>query len=101
MKFIEVFGYRCSDALIYSTAIFDFDWQITHTKELKKGWCKNFLVKVSDIIRIQQFQANEESYYLVIVANQYGQGNIGKEKNEFGLFIDDGEYVQIKEFLNQ
>jgi hypothetical protein len=98
MKFLEIFGSR-SDS--YYNVLADFETSMQRELKFKKDWCKTFLVKVTDIIRIQQFQANGETYYLVIVANQYGQGNLGKEKNELGLIVDDGEYVQIKEALNQ
>lgn len=101
MKFLEIFGYRTSQVENISTSVYDFDNLINQTKEFRKDWCKTFLVKISEIIRIQQFLSNDETYYIVIVANQFGQGNLGKDKNEIAIVIDDGEYVQIKEFLNQ
>ena len=99
MKFLEIFGYRTPENNY--PPIYEFDKLLTHTKEFKKEWCKTFLVKIPDIIRIQQFTAEGNTYYLVIVANQSRQGNLGKENNELCLIIEDGEYVQIKEFLNQ
>ena len=101
MKFLEIFGYRTSQTENCLTSVYDFDNLIKQTKEFRKDWCKTFLVKISEIVRIQQFLSNDETYYIVIVANQFGQGNLGKEKNELCVVIDEGEYVQIKEFLNQ
>lgn len=101
MKFLEIFGYRHSREDHYLIAISNFEKLIAKEHEIKKEWCKTCLVKVSDIIRIQQFTTNGETYYFVIVANQFDQGNLGTNWSGLGLIIDEGEYVQIKEFLNQ
>lgn len=102
MKFLEIFGYHPVTSDGYYSIFSDFKTIIKRELEFKKEWRRTFLVKCSDIIRIQQFTIEENTYYLVIVANQYGHGNLDrKDKNELGVIIDDGEYVQIKEFLNQ
>ena len=99
-QFVEILGMRTSTPI--NPSLYDIeDYFEKYLKEYKKHpKTFTFFVKISDIIRIQMFIADETSFYVVIIGNQFEQGNIGENRNELALVITDSEYVNLKEFLN-
>jgi len=61
---------------------------------------KQYLVRISDIVRVENNREDDEEYYIT-VTNQAGKGNEGENLNELTIGIDLSEYIEIKEFLNQ
>ena len=102
-QFVEIFGVRSMrDSSANFLTVIDYFNNQKHTEETFKNSAITVLVNISDIARFHSFvsEYGGESYYLVIIRNQCGTGNFGKELNELGLIISDPEYVNLKEFLN-
>lgn len=98
--FVDVFGIRTLGNVagnVYSL-MYTFEERFKQNPDIDKP--QEFLVKISDIIRIQHFPVNGETFYVVIIGNQFTTGNC-ENGSILCLIVDEMEYVNLKQYLKE